>query len=298
MTPYLALPPASPRDVPFRVATLATPLFSFARASYGEGARDARVVAVPQAHAYSAIVQLQDFASHKLWRDGRLIHTGGHARYTMALTDQTHDYACQHLSSFDNVRIQLDQPRLDKLSDELTGRRLYGLQSMQNVADPVMKGLVEALLPLLHQREPADAVFIEHVMIAIAVHLMRRYGGLQDPLLHSARGCRMAAQQESRAKDYMVSHLAYDFTLEDVARHCGMSRATFARAFRKRLGMTPFEWVRSQRVERAKQLLLAKGLTLAEISAECGFADQSHFTRVFTRLVGVGPRAWQHTVLN
>jgi AraC family transcriptional regulator len=298
LTQYLAVPAALQQDVPFHIATLATPLFSFARATRGMDARDARVFSVPQAQAYTAIVQLKDFASHKLWRDGRLIHTGGHARHTMALTDQTQNYACQHLSSFDNVRIQLDQPRLDKLSDELTGKRLYGLQSTQNVADPVMNGLVQALLPLLQQREHADAIFVEHVMIAIAVHLMRRYGGQQDLLLHSAKGCRMAAQQECRAKDYMVAHLAYDFTLEDVARHCGMSRAAFARAFRKRLGMTPFEWVRSQRVERAKLLLLDKDLSLADIAAECGFADQSHFTRVFTRLVGVGPRAWQHTVFN
>lgn len=298
MTPRLALSPAAQQNAPFRIATLPTPLFSFTRMSRAESARDASVVAVPHAQAYSAVMQLQDFTSHKLWRDGRLIHTGGHVRYTMALTDQTHDYACQHLSPFDNVRIQLDQHRLDKLSDELTGKRLQSLQSVQNVVDPVMKGLVEALLPSLHHREPRDDVFIEHVMLAMAAHLMRRYGGQHDRLLHSGRGLLMAAQQETRAKEYMVAHLAYDFTLEDVARHCGMSRATFARAFRKRLGMTPFEWVRGQRVERAKLLLLGRDLTLAEISAECGFADQSHFTRVFTRLVGIGPRAWRDTVLN
>ena len=46
--------------------------------------KDARVQPIPQARAYSVIFQMQDFASHKLWVDRKLIHAGGHSRASIA----------------------------------------------------------------------------------------------------------------------------------------------------------------------------------------------------------------------
>ena len=48
-----------------------------------------------------------------------------------------------------------------------------------------------------------------------------------------------------------------------------------------------------QRIEKARNLLLNTALPLAEIGLPCGFGDQSHCTRVFTRLGGVGPGQWR-----
>jgi len=285
-------PPSSP--LPRRMAALQTPLFSFARfADPAGGAAHAHIIQVPQAEAYSVIVQLRDFASHKLWRDRRLLYSGGHRRQTMALTDLTHDYACQHLSAFDNARFQLGRRQLDELSEELMGKRLHHLAGAQGAADPVVHSLAQALLPSLRQPAQADAIFVEHVMIALAAHVIRRYGSQGDAVEAAAAGAGMAPWQENRAKEFMASHLTQGLTLEAVASQCGMSRSHFARSFKKRTGMAPFEWLRHERVERAKLLLRTGNVPLTRIAAECGFTDQSHFTRVFTRLVGQGPRAWR-----
>lgn len=48
-----------------------------------------------------------------------------------------------------------------------------------------------------------------------------------------------------------------------------------------------------RRCELAKELLRSSPLSLAEIALACGFADQSHFTRAFARLVGMTPGAWR-----
>jgi AraC family transcriptional regulator len=289
---------AQSKPVGIQIAILPTPLFSFARFSQAEENPGSPIVRVPQAEAFAAIVQLQGFELHNLWRDGRLLHKGGHACHSMGIADLTHAYSCQHISAFDNVRLQLDRVQLDRLSDELTGVRLGGLKLVQHAIDPIMLGLMQALLPSLRRGAPKNALFIEHVMMAAGAHLMRRYGRQEDPLRRSAAGSRMMAQQQALAQEYMLAHLAQDFTLEDVARHCGMSRARFARAFKKTMGDTPFGWVRGQKIERAKRLLRGEDLTLAQISAECGFADQSHFTRVFTHLVGTSPRLWRLAALN
>ena len=48
-----------------------------------------------------------------------------------------------------------------------------------------------------------------------------------------------------------------------------------------------------QRVDRAKDYLLQGDMRLGEIAQLCGFADQGHFTRTFTRIVGANPGIWR-----
>jgi transcriptional regulator GlxA family with amidase domain len=53
-----------------------------------------------------------------------------------------------------------------------------------------------------------------------------------------------------------------------------------------------------RRVDRAKDLMRATGTPLAEIAFACGFADQSHFTRMFSQATGMTPREWRRIKAN
>jgi AraC family transcriptional regulator len=69
-----------------------------------------------------------------------------------------------------------------------------------------------------------------------------------------------------------------------------LSTYHFARQFKAATGLPPHRYVIMRRVERAKQLLQRDGdLSLAEVAARAGFADQSQLSRHFRRLVGVTP---------
>ena len=70
----------------------------------------------------------------------------------------------------------------------------------------------------------------------------------------------------------------------------------FSRAFRGTMGVAPHNWLLIRRVEVAKEKLLSTQLSLAEVALACGFADQSHLTRVFTGMVGVSPGAWRRAL--
>jgi AraC-like DNA-binding protein len=50
------------------------------------------------------------------------------------------------------------------------------------------------------------------------------------------------------------------------------------------------------RVDEAKRLMCNRTLSLSEVALTCGFADQSHFTRVFTRIIGDSPSAWRRSL--
>jgi len=69
------------------------------------------------------------------------------------------------------------------------------------------------------------------------------------------------------------------------------------RAFRRTTGLPPHRWLLRHRVEKAKALLRESALPLHDVALECGFADQSHLTRVFTRWAGQAPGTWRRSVL-
>ncbi len=73
-----------------------------------------------------------------------------------------------------------------------------------------------------------------------------------------------------------------------LARRMGVSREHFQRAFREAVGMTPAHYARHARIGRAKALL-REGVAPKDVAAECGFADQAHFSRWFRRCFGVAP---------
>jgi AraC family transcriptional regulator len=75
-----------------------------------------------------------------------------------------------------------------------------------------------------------------------------------------------------------------------------LSTSYFARAFRTSTGLAPHQWLAHRRVEVAKYLLRQQRGSLREIALACGFSDQSHFTRVFTRIVGSSLGAWRRNL--
>ena len=85
-------------------------------------------------------------------------------------------------------------------------------------------------------------------------------------------------------------------SVAEVAALCGLSRGHFIRAFRVSFGETPYHWSRRLRIEAAQEALLTSDASIADIAMDCGFADQSHLTRVFSAKVGVSPAALRRTL--
>ncbi|MBH9346152.1 helix-turn-helix transcriptional regulator, partial [Pseudomonas aeruginosa] len=77
-------------------------------------------------------------------------------------------------------------------------------------------------------------------------------------------------------------------SLAELASIAGLSRYQVLRAFSRATGLTPYAYLLQRRLERARGLL-GTDQPLADIALACGFADQSHLTRLFARLYGISP---------
>ncbi|CAI8809776.1 AraC family transcriptional regulator [Pseudomonas sp. IT-P12] len=99
--------------------------------------------------------------------------------------------------------------------------------------------------------------------------------------------------RESLAKQLILERLGETIEVSDLARACALSRSHFSRAFKSSTGLSPQEWIRQQRIDRAKQLIRNTDRSLTQISLECGFCDQAHFCHIFTRSEGINPFAWR-----
>lgn len=99
-----------------------------------------------------------------------------------------------------------------------------------------------------------------------------------------------------RLKELIHDEFARSHTLETLARTVGVHRVHLARAFRRHHGCTVGEYIRQLRVEFACHRLAASSDSLSDVAFDAGFADQSHLTNTFRRLIGVTPRAFRRVV--
>lgn len=157
--------------------------------------------------------------------------------------------------------------------------------------DPLLAQVGFALWRELEQDAPAGKLYAQSAARLLVAHLLRHYGGSSSVRKESARG--LTPQQMRRIMDFVQANLSQDLSLEALARQAGLSPYHFARLFRQTSGESPHQFVLGQRIARARQLLETRDLPVAQIALESGFADQSHFSQVFKRQLGLTPRAYR-----
>jgi AraC family transcriptional regulator len=101
----------------------------------------------------------------------------------------------------------------------------------------------------------------------------------------------------SRVKDRLHAGFGERLRMRDLAREAGVHPVHLARAFRKFERRTPGEYQQHLQLRAACEMLRNPEWPLATIAAECGFADQSHFTRTFRRMAATTPLRFRQAVL-
>ena len=147
--------------------------------------------------------------------------------------------------------------------------------------------LAAAILPaLLNMDRPLEPLERDRVVVRAADALQRLSGDAGKPLgpVH-LRAVRMA-------RDYLAENCAVTVTSERLEAETGMDRYELSRHFRRTTGTSPYRFLVMRRLDRVRAAML-DGASLADASAEAGFADQAHMTRHFKKAYGIAPGKWQ-----
>ena len=105
----------------------------------------------------------------------------------------------------------------------------------------------------------------------------------------------LADARMSAALRLIHDDVARRWTIEDLARQIGMSRAAFASRFMQVLGVPPMEYVLRWRMALAKDMLWHDGLSLGEVAHAIGYQSASAFSTAFSRSVGLSPSSFART---
>ena len=87
---------------------------------------------------------------------------------------------------------------------------------------------------------------------------------------------------------YLDMHANEQVSLDTLGEIAGLSKYHLLRAFTKETGITPYRYLETIRIDRAKSLL-REGVSPAEAALSAGFSDQSHFSNAFKRFIGLTP---------
>ncbi len=249
---------------------------------------------MPLESAVLLCLDLRDLPRHPYWVGGKATEMPTIAAGAFTLLDLRQLHASQVCTALDRLAVYLPYAALLRYADEHETSPVneFRIAPGQVIRDPVVTGLLSALLPALDRPQEADRLFLDHVGQALIAHLTATYGTTASGR-HALANGGLAAWQERRAKDAMLADIARTVRLDELAALCGLSRSHFARAFKQSTGLPPHQWLTAQRIERVQHLLLTSTLSLDGIAAACGFADQGHLSRAFRRQIGIPPSAWR-----
>jgi len=136
-----------------------------------------------------------------------------------------------------------------------------------------------------HKTDTAAKLAIEGLAIELLADAARQHSTRVQP----------APPWLRQAREMIIEHFPETLQLTQIAAAVGVHPVYLATTFREKFGVTIGEFVRKLRIERACDELTKGDLPLATIALQAGFADQSHFSKVFKTYVGTTPAKYRRT---
>jgi AraC family transcriptional regulator len=186
------------------------------------------------------------------------------------------------------LQLSISDAAFRAVSDGAVGLRMY-----RKFSDHHLHALVSAVHTETIAGFPAGRLFLDSMEQQIATALVHRHAAR----LHRAQVYQggLGAARLRRIKEFIDAKMEDELGLDEMAQSVGLSTAHFARMFRKSTGETPYQFVRRQKIERAKAILRAPDARVLDVAVACGFKTQQHFAQVFRELCGVSPTEFRQT---
>jgi AraC family transcriptional regulator len=211
---------------------------------------------------------------------------------SLALYDLRRSWSADLRDPFDNLSMYLPLSSFRDFAEERASNFVELRFDIEHILhDRVMLHLAQAILPVLERPYEVNTLFLGSLFLAVGDHIAVTYGSFSKQTTRAEWG--LTARQLRRILEYIEANLSQDMGLGDIAAAGASSISSLARGFKSALGISPHPWVLNRRIALAQRLIYEGAVSLSDVAVSCGFADQSHLTRVFMRKVRSAPSTWR-----
>ena len=213
---------------------------------------------------------------------------------TITLIPASHDGQWTLSGRLEVSHVYLSKQRLQFCAESFERARSPELVDRLGFEEPAIARVLE-LLANEAASQAAPTLFLDEVLDLLCLQLVRRHSEFPEPQTKvPAQG--LTPKQLKLVTRYMREHLNRNIALEELAGLVQLSRFYFCTAFRLATGKRPHEWLRMERIERARMLLKNRALRIIDIGAMVGYETPSAFAAAFRRVAGVTPSSYRRQV--
>ncbi len=196
-----------------------------------------------------------------------------------ATRDEDHEYLC----------VFQEQALFDEVADSMRSDDAPSLRYLTSVADPLVTQVMLAISQEAQSGGANGKLYVDALSQTLASRIIQLQSELTPSEdLYEATGS--ARFDLKKVTEYIEAYLIEDLSVSELAKLVDMSPYSFSRAFKDATGISPYQYVLNQRIERAKSLLGDPTVSIADVAYHVGFSSQSHMTTVFSKNVGMTPK--------
>ena len=162
------------------------------------------------------------------------------------------------------------------------------IRFMTRIRDKNLNSFIDTMIEEWDLKSPYSITEIRSAALSLLLYLCKNF-----VFEKSKRGDRFQSDSIIKALEFLNNNFKEALSLDDVAKHAGMSKYHFVREFKKYTGHTVVKYINILRCEYAKRLLRSTELSVGDIASGCGYENQSYFSKIFKTYTGILPREFR-----
>ncbi|MEM9422270.1 MAG: AraC family transcriptional regulator [Pseudomonadota bacterium] len=188
----------------------------------------------------------------------------------------------------DALLLSLDAAFFSTTASKALDQDIAQLTSQFRARDPLVALILKELIEVASRSCGNSNLYFESLSITLAVRLGTLWGSGKLRLVEAK--CVLSPRIRQLITEAIAENLDRSLTVTGLSELAGMSTAHFIRAFRSTIGLSPYQYILSKRLELAMHLCKYSNEPLSHVALRCGFSSQSHMGSQFKRRFKTTPK--------